>query len=95
MYVTYPEARTTSVLSIAQDSGSLTPVPGATVHAGRHAWLSVFVLPAPIPDPATLPSPESSSLRPIDTTEPPDPGSEGVRKAVPLLPPGAPAAAIQ
>jgi len=95
MYVTYPEARTTSVLSIAQDSGSLTPVPGATVHAGRHAWLSVFVLPAPIPDPATLPSPESSSLRPIDTTEPPDPGAEGVRKAVPLLPPGAPAAAIQ
>lgn len=84
MYVTYPETKTTSVFSIAQDSGALTPVPGATVHAGQHAWLSVFVFPAPIADSATLPSPESASLRPIDTMAPPDPGAEDARKDLSL-----------
>src|SRR4029077_14502974 len=87
MYVTYPEARTTSVFLIAQDSGFLTPVSGATVHAGRHAWFRVFALPAPSADQSPLPSPESASLRPIDTTAPPDPGTEDVRKGLPLLPP--------
>jgi 6-phosphogluconolactonase (cycloisomerase 2 family) len=95
MYVTYPESKTTSVFSIDQDSGSLKSVPGATVKAGQHPWLSVFVLPPPMVDTATLPSPESASLRPIDTTPPPDPGTEDVRKDVPLLLPGAPAAALQ
>ena len=83
MYVTYPELKTTSVFSIEPDSGALKPVPGASVKAGQHPWLSVFVLPAPIADAATLPSPESASLRPIDTTAPPDPGSEDLRRELP------------
>jgi 6-phosphogluconolactonase (cycloisomerase 2 family) len=95
MYVTYPGMKTTSVFSIEPESGALKPVPGASVKAGQHPWLSVFVLPAPIIDLATLPSPESASLRPIDTTAPPDPGTEDGRRDLLLLPPGAPAAAIQ
>jgi hypothetical protein len=54
-------------------TGGLTQVPGSTTHASHHPSLTVSVVP-PVPVVvASLPSPRSPSLQPMDTATPADP----------------------
>jgi 6-phosphogluconolactonase (cycloisomerase 2 family) len=75
LYVTYPAAGTVGLFSIAQDTGALTQVPGSTFRASGHPRVTTSVVPPVIVDVASLDSPESPGLQPVDTAVPGDQGA--------------------